>query len=264
MSRPSDAWHQRECSLATGSTATENYTRRIFTGFVLGTSALAFVPIRALAAQRRADLTISALSWSDDFGATWHNDHVLAESEVWFKAIVRNVGRVAIPPRVVIRIPFRVDGVVVAWSDTYSAGLAQGASVALRANGGPDGDKFWNAVDAGTYVIEARVDEPNRIVESNETNNRRRATLQVDPLPGEEPPIATADQADTPVNTPVNIPVVKNDSDSLGRNLVVSSVQSPSDRGGMVIIAADRKSVTYTPPHGFLGQDSFTYEVSSI
>jgi hypothetical protein len=217
-----------------------------------------------LAAQRRTDLIVSALRWSDDFGATWHNDHVLAESDIWFEAIVHNVGRVAVPPRVVIRVDFRVDGVVVAWSDTYPAELARGASVALRANGGPDNAKFWNAVRPGSYVIEARVDGANKILDSNETNNRRGATLEVDPLPGEEPPIANDEQADTRVNTPVNITVVKNDGDPLGRDLVVSSVQSPSDRGGMVIIAADRKSVTYTPPNGFLGQDSFTYEVSAI
>ena len=204
------------------------------------------------------------MRWSDDLGATWHSDHVLAESDVWFEAIVRNVERVAIPPRVLIRVDFRVDGVVVAWSDTYSAGLARGASVALRANGGPDGVEFWNAVGAGAHAIQARVDRVNQIVESNETNNRRRATLEVELLPGEKPPIANDKQADTPVNTPVNIPVLKNDSDPLGRDLVVSSVQSPSDRGGMVIIAADRKSVAYTPPNGFLGQDSFTYEVRAI
>ena len=242
----------------------KNYTRRIFARFVLGTSALAFTLIGALAAQRRTDLIVSALRWSDNSGATWHNDHVLAESDIWFEAIVRNVGRVAIPPRVLIRVDFRVDGVVVAWSETYSAGLARGASVALRANGGPDNAKYWNAAGPGTYVIEARVDRANKILDSNKTNNRRRATLEVDPLPGEEPPIANDEQVDTPVNTPVNIPVLKNDSDSLGRDLVVSSVQSPSDRGGMVIIAADRKSVTYTPPNGLLGQDSFTYQVSAI
>jgi hypothetical protein len=260
MNSPSDAWQHHESSLETGSTAKKNYTRRIF----LGASVLALAPIRALAAQRRADLTISALRWSDDFGVTWHNDHVVAESDVWFEAVVRNVGRAAVPPRVVIRVDFRVDGVVVGWSNTYVAGLSRGTSVALRANGGPDGIEFWNAPDAGAYVIEARVDGSDQILESNETNNRRTATLEVDPLPGEEPPIANDDQANTAVNTSVNVRVLENDSHPLGRELVVSSVKSPSDRGGMVIIAADRKSVTYTPPNGFLGQDSFTYEVSAI
>jgi hypothetical protein len=64
------------------------------------------------------------------------------------------------------------------------------------------------------------------------------------------------------MNTPVTVDVLANDSDPLGRNLIVSSVQSPSDRGGIVAIAADGKRVTYTPPSGFSGNDLFRYEVA--
>ena len=101
---------------------------------------------------------------------------------VTFKAVVRNAGSAATPSGVIHGVGFRVDGRTVTWSDTYVSSLAPGASVTLTANGGADGSATWTA-EAGLHTVEAYVDDADRIVESNEDNNRRSTTLAVDPAP---------------------------------------------------------------------------------
>ena len=76
-------------------------------------------------------------------------------------------------------------------------------------------------------------------------------------------PIAAADTLGTMKNTPVSAPAVKllaNDSDPNGHPLSVVSVSAASSNGGTVFL--DGGFLTYTPPAGFIGLDSFTYAIS--
>lgn len=72
------------------------------------------------------------------------------------------------------------------------------------------------------------------------------------------------DVASTPANTAVTIPVLANDSDPLGRELVITSVTQPPAGQGAAAISADQKSVVYTPATGFLGEAQFTYDAAPV
>jgi CARDB len=156
--------------------------RRLNTG-LLGAVGSLLMPRIARGAQRRADLVVTSLQWSDDDGLTWHNGSVPAQSNLLFRAKVRNAGTAAFPAPKRIRVDFRVNGSLVAWSDTYRSGLSAGASKLLVANTGPDGDAVWYDAPAGTHTVLARIDPLNSYTELNESNNTRSATLTVDPLP---------------------------------------------------------------------------------
>ncbi|HSH55620.1 MAG TPA: CARDB domain-containing protein, partial [Candidatus Limnocylindrales bacterium] len=96
-----------------------------------------------------------------------------------FKAVVTNKGTAATPVGKIIGVSFSVDGAQVSWSDTYTSSLAPGASVTLTANGGPDGNATWTAID-GVHAVTAEVDDVNRIQnELSETNNLVAASLTV-------------------------------------------------------------------------------------
>ena len=72
-------------------------------------------------------------------------------------------------------------------------------------------------------------------------------------------PIANNDTATTDEDTPVNINVLANDSDSDGDTLNVVSVTQGAN--GTVSINPD-KTVRYAPAANFFGSDSFTYTVN--
>ena len=72
-------------------------------------------------------------------------------------------------------------------------------------------------------------------------------------------PVAVDDSATTNENTPVNIAVLTNDTDTDGDTLTVVSVTQPTN--GSTAIESDG-TVTYTPTTGFSGSDSFTYTIS--
>jgi hypothetical protein len=82
-----------------------------------------------------------------------------------------------------VRVDFRVNDQLVAWSDTQK-GLVKGATVTLAANAGPDGDKFWPA-SVGTWPVRAVVDLGNLVPESSDMNNNFNATLTVEPPAGQ-------------------------------------------------------------------------------
>ena len=77
-------------------------------------------------------------------------------------------------------------------------------------------------------------------------------------------PLAVNDLFVTNIDTTLNVPasgVLANDTDDDGEPLTVSSHDSTSVNGGTVLVNADG-SLDYTPPTGFDGNDSFTYEVT--
>ena len=83
----------------------------------------------------------------------------------------------------------------------------------------------------------------------------------------DNPPTGQPDSVSTPIGTPVDGNVLDNDSDpNPGDELTVESVNGQpistpvtTAEGGMVVMNPDG-SFSYTPPTGFQGTDSFTYE----
>ncbi|WP_276134819.1 Ig-like domain-containing protein, partial [Polluticoccus soli] len=78
----------------------------------------------------------------------------------------------------------------------------------------------------------------------------------IDPV--NDPPVAVNDTTTTNEDTPVNIPVVKNDSDP-DNPLGIPIVGIPPSNG-TVVVNAD-STITYTPDLNFNGTDSFTYAI---
>lgn len=77
--------------------------------------------------------------------------------------------------------------------------------------------------------------------------------------------VAVDDSAVTQPNTPVEIDVLANDSDPLGRALKIITVQSPTPQGGVVEIIADGTRLRYTPPADKAAiSDTFSYTVEPV
>ena len=73
------------------------------------------------------------------------------------------------------------------------------------------------------------------------------------------PPTANNDNANTPTNTPVTIPVLNNDSDPENGSLTVAITTPPAN--GTVVVNPNQ-TVTYTPNEGYNGCDLFTYTIT--
>jgi CshA-type fibril repeat protein len=80
-------------------------------------------------------------------------------------------------------------------------------------------------------------------------------TINVD----DQPPTATTDSAVTPPDTPIDIPVLDNDTDPDGDPLTVTDITTP-DNGTVTV--NDDGTVTYTPNPGFRGTDTFEYIIT--
>jgi putative nucleotidyltransferase with HDIG domain len=84
------------------------------------------------------------------------------------------------------------------------------------------------------------------------------ATGTVSVAPRNDPPLAVADSARTPVGVPVRVMVLENDEDGDGDPVWVVRASAPS-KGET---HNDGTAVTYTPPPGFQGVAHFTYTIS--
>ncbi|MDU8913012.1 Hint domain-containing protein [Aestuariicoccus sp. MJ-SS9] len=74
----------------------------------------------------------------------------------------------------------------------------------------------------------------------------------------DEPPVAVDDTLTTELDTSITLNPTDNDIDPEGQPLFVSEIGTPAN--GTAVLNGDG-TVTYTPNPGFLGDDSFTYEV---
>jgi VCBS repeat-containing protein len=72
-------------------------------------------------------------------------------------------------------------------------------------------------------------------------------------------PIAAADHATTPVDQPLHISVLANDTDPDGDTVKVTSTTVPAH--GTVVINPDG-TIKYTPTAGYVGADTFTYTIT--
>jgi hypothetical protein len=84
------------------------------------------------------------------------------------------------------------------------------------------------------------------------------ATVVVNVMAGNLPPVAVANTVSIPAGTSATIAVLANDSDPYGYSLIISSVTQGTH--GTVTISGT--SVTYTPTSDFVGTDSFTYTIT--
>ena len=77
-----------------------------------------------------------------------------------------------------------------------------------------------------------------------------------------DPPVAVDDTAQTDIDVSININVLSNDSDpDTDDTLNVVAVQNPTAQNGTAIVNGDN-TIAYTPPTGFVGEDTFTYTIS--
>jgi len=76
------------------------------------------------------------------------------------------------------------------------------------------------------------------------------------------PPIAVNDKVSTPFNTPVQINVLKNDSDPNGLSLSVTGFMPPPGQQGMV--TQTNNTFTFTPDPEFTCDATFTYTISNM
>ena len=89
------------------------------------------------------------------------------------------------------------------------------------------------------------------------------ATVTITVIPVNDDPVANDDTVVATQNTPLNIitsTLLANDSDVDGDTLTITNVSGVSTRGGSLTLT--NGVITYTPPVGFIGTDSFTYEVN--
>ncbi len=85
-------------------------------------------------------------------------------------------------------------------------------------------------------------------------------TVMPDTTPGNDPPIANDDSGSALPNQPVTGNLLANDSDPNGDPLVITLTPVTPPTSGTVAINPDG-SYSYTPNPGFVGTDTFTYEV---
>ena len=85
---------------------------------------------------------------------------------------------------------------------------------------------------------------------------------QFPPTPPNRPPLAVADTATTPQNTPVSVSVLANDSDpDVGDVLRVAAVVSAPTHGA-ARVSNDARTITYTPSFNWTGVATFRYRVA--
>ncbi|AOX01398.1 hypothetical protein BJP34_19890 [Moorena producens PAL-8-15-08-1] len=166
-------------------------------------------------------------------------------------------------------------------TDDYDA---EGQGLQYSIVGGPDQDLFNIDQDTGelSFKDAPNFDNPLDHDGDNKYNFKVQVTdldgaftdkdlsVMVNPLPTpNSPPDAVNDSDSTFVNTPVTINALANDSDSDGDAISVISLNGQSISTGETIntnngsvTLLDNGELSFTPNAGFVGNESFTYEIS--
>jgi hypothetical protein len=129
------------------------------------------------------------------------------------------------------------------------------------------GDSTYGSVDFDattgevTYTPSANYNGPDSFMYtiSDAEGATSTGTVDVTVMSINDAPVAEDDTVETAEDEAVVIDVSGNDTDADGDALTVAGVSQPSN--GLVEIAADGSSVTYTPDPNFSGEDSFTYDI---
>ena len=126
------------------------------------------------------DLTVRDVILVNERGAPVDKDTLEPGMKIGFSAVVENIGNAPTPEGVTLGVKFGVDGRTVAWHDQTRKALAPGGKITVTANSGPS--RLWT-VAPGTHKILADADDVNRIMESNELNNRLEIEIKVAEYP---------------------------------------------------------------------------------
>ena len=108
----------------------------------------------------------------------WEPNNPVNGDEVRFNITVQNNGAAATPDGITIGGAFKVDGKTIAWTDNSSDALPAGATRTLEANGGPGGSTGLWIFDDTKTTVSVKIDDINRIVEEDETNNSASELLR--------------------------------------------------------------------------------------
>ncbi len=131
---------------------------------------------------------------------------------------------------------------------TVTAASAANGTVTILPDGtvGYVPNANFNGTDVVTYTI------------SDGKGGTATSTVTVTVNPVNDVPVAVNDNATTPEDSPVTIPLLANDSDADGNPLTVTAATSPN---GSVVINPDG-TVTFTPNPNFNGPTTITYTIS--
>ncbi len=122
-----------------------------------------------------------------------------------------------------------------------------------------------NSTQMNIYIVDRRVDN---IINPDENDGMMHEMTLPPPPGGPVPPVANDDSASTTQDTPVTINVAANDAD-LNGNQVPASANTTCANGsngcadpvnGSLLNNGDG-TFTYTPDPGYVGPDSFVYEI---
>ncbi len=153
----------------------------------------------------------------------------------------------------------------VASNDVDSDGTLDLTSVSVVSPPG-NGSAAVNPVSGViTYTPNAAFSGPEQFgytIRDNDGAESNSATVVVNVIGPNNPPVAVNDSATTSESTTIAISVLANDSDVDG-SLVPASVTIVSNpSSGQTAGGAQPGTISYTPSAGFLGTDSFTYTVA--
>ncbi len=139
---------------------------------------------------------------------------------------------------------------------------ADGHTLTVTGAGAPaHGSVLVNANGTITYTPTANYHGTDsfQYTVSDGNGGTATGTVNVTVSPINDAPVAAADTAQTPLNTPVTIAVLANDSDVDANPLTVTGVGTPAH--GTTVLNSNG-TVTYTPATGYSGSDTFTYAIS--
>jgi large repetitive protein len=135
-----------------------------------------------------------------------------------------------------------------------------GDALTVTSASSPNGTVVINPDGTITFTPNPDFNGPTTITYTISDGNggTATATVNVTVAPVNDAPVANASTATTNEDTPVNVPVLANDTDVDGNPLTVTAATAPN---GIVTINPDG-TVTYTPNANFNGTDTITYTIS--
>jgi large repetitive protein len=136
----------------------------------------------------------------------------------------------------------------------------EGDTLTVTSATSPNGTVLINPNGTITFTPAANFNGPTTITYTISDGNggTSTATVAVTVNAVNDAPVANPSTATTPEDTPVNVPVLANDTDVDGNPLTVTAASAPN---GTVTINPDG-TVTYTPNRNFNGSDTITYTIS--
>jgi VCBS repeat-containing protein len=141
------------------------------------------------------------------------------------------------------------------------------SSITLGGSGSSRTISILPAANLNTWNKATSLENPITItVTVSDGSLSRSDSFALSVTPVNDAPVAVNDSATTPEDTAKSISVLTNDSDvdiaNEGDSILVLSAGNGTN--GTVSVAADKKSVTYTPNLNFNGTDSFTYTITDL